>query len=69
MNNLWTYLIFINHVMTMRGYHLPISRVMNFAIVNDITCCRSRYLMHQFSIPFYLNSSFYLHQSIRVKDT
>ncbi|KHG03711.1 hypothetical protein F383_26785 [Gossypium arboreum] len=27
--------------MPMRGYHLPISRAMNPAIVNDATYCRS----------------------------
>ncbi|KHG21233.1 Pregnancy zone [Gossypium arboreum] len=42
MNDPWPRLLFINHVMPMRGYHLPISRSMNFTIVNDATYYKSR---------------------------
>ncbi|KHG28207.1 Sodium-coupled neutral amino acid transporter 1 [Gossypium arboreum] len=41
MNDSWSCLLFIYHVMPMRGYHLPISRAMNFTVVNDATNCRS----------------------------
>ncbi|KHG27372.1 hypothetical protein F383_06590 [Gossypium arboreum] len=43
--------------MSMRGYHLPMSQPMNSTIVIGAT---------NFRFLIYLNSGFYLHQSIRV---
>ncbi|KHF98605.1 hypothetical protein F383_37737 [Gossypium arboreum] len=40
MNDPWPCLLFIYHVMPMRGYHLPISQAMNSIILNDVTYYR-----------------------------
>ncbi|KHG17553.1 Vesicle-associated membrane protein [Gossypium arboreum] len=42
MNNWWPRLLFINHVMPMRAYHLPMFWVMNSTVVNDTIDYRSR---------------------------
>ncbi|KHG29209.1 hypothetical protein F383_16012 [Gossypium arboreum] len=39
--------------MPMRGYHLPISRAMNFAVVNDGTYYKKVvYPTHELSVPY-----------------
>ncbi|KHG08589.1 Phosphoglycerate kinase [Gossypium arboreum] len=42
MNDPWPHFIFINYVIPMRGYHLPMSQAINSTIVNDTTYCTSR---------------------------
>ncbi|KHG03204.1 hypothetical protein F383_26532 [Gossypium arboreum] len=42
MNDPWPRLLFINHVIPMRGYNLTMSQAMNYTIVNDATCYRIR---------------------------
>ncbi|KHG25790.1 Acetaldehyde dehydrogenase [Gossypium arboreum] len=41
MNDIWPRLLFINHVIPVRGYHSTMSRAMNSTIVNEATYCRS----------------------------
>ncbi|KHG03660.1 hypothetical protein F383_27855 [Gossypium arboreum] len=41
MDDPWSHLLFINHVMPMRGYHLPMFWATNSIIVNDTTYYRS----------------------------
>ncbi|KHG04410.1 hypothetical protein F383_29261 [Gossypium arboreum] len=69
MNNPWQRLLFIYHVMSMRGYHLPMSWAMNSTIVNDATYYRSRITNTPVRFQTYLNLDFYLYQSIQVTHT